>query len=82
MSLARTRFTSELVRWLILKQLQGHFGEHIDRARKYAVKRLHSSFSWRVRSGDPRVSVQAQGGDGKTTTVPASNDGASTVIGL
>ena len=39
-------------------------------------------FSLRVRSGDPRVSVQAQGGDGKTTTVPASNDGASTVIGL
>jgi hypothetical protein len=49
MSLARTSWTDELVRWLIIKLRYGHFGEHIDRARKYAVKKLHDSHDWRVR---------------------------------
>jgi transposase InsO family protein len=49
MSLARTQFTGQLVKWLIAKVRHGDWGEHIGRARCYQVRKLYDAHSWKVK---------------------------------
>ncbi len=49
MSLSRTRFTGQLVKWLIAKVRHGDWGEHIGRARRYQVRKLYDAHAWKVK---------------------------------
>ncbi len=49
MSLSRTQFTGQLVKWLIAKVRHGDWGEHIGRARRYQVRKLYDAHAWKVK---------------------------------